>query len=124
MYKPNKAEATRIEFRSPDPACNPYLSFALMLASGLRGVEENYKLPEPIEEDIFEMSEQKRNQLNIKSLPGSLIESIREMEKSQLVKNTLGEHIFQKFIANKKNEWDEYRTHVSQFELDRYLPRL
>ena len=95
-----------------------------MLASGLRGVEENYKLPEPIEEDIFEMSEQKRNQLNIKSLPGSLIESIREMEKSQLVKNTLGEHIFQKFIANKKNEWDEYRTHVSQFELDRYLPRL
>lgn len=124
MYKPNKEKATRIELRSPDPACNPYLAFSVMLAAGLEGVEEKYKLPEPIEEDIFQMDEKRRNKLNIKSLPGSLYEAIEELEKSKLVRDTLGDHIFGKFIDNKKIEWDKYRKHVSKFEIDEYLPLL
>ncbi len=124
MYKPKKENATRIEFRSPDPACNPYLAFAVMLAAGLRGIEKGYELPPPVEEDIFEMSEASRKKHGIDSLPGSLSEAIQLTEKSELVKETLGEHIFEKFIENKKIEWDKYRTHVSQFELERYLPIL
>jgi len=124
MYKPNKAEATRAEFRCPDPACNPYLTFALMLAAGLRGVREGYELPHPVEEDIFEMSAEERAERGIDSLPGSLEEAVAETEKSELVRETLGDHIFGKFIANKKIEWDNYRTHVSQYELTKYLPIL
>jgi len=124
MYKPGKEHATRVEFRCPDPACNPYLAFAVMLAAGLRGIEEGYDLPPPVEEDIFEMSPQKRAEKGIESLPGSLAEAIAETEKSDLVREALGEHIFAKFIANKKIEWDRYRTHVSQYELERYLPVL
>ena len=122
MYKPGKEMATRIEFRSPDPACNPYLAFAVMLAAGLKGVEENYELPEPIEEDIYEMDEAARESAGITSLPGNLFEAIQEVEKSELVRDTLGDHIFEKFIENKKIEWDCYRTHVSKFEIDKYLP--
>jgi glutamine synthetase len=124
MYKPGKEKATRIEFRSPDPACNPYLAFAVMLAAGLKGVEKGYELPPPVEEDIFEMSEASRKKHGIDSLPGSLSEAIQLTEKSELVKEALGDHIFQKFIENKKIEWDQYRTHVSQFELKKYLPIL
>ena len=124
MYKPGKEKATRIEYRSPDPACNPYLAFAVMLAAGLKGIKEGYELPPPIEEDIFEMSEEERTHRGIESLPGSLYEAIQYTEKSELVRETLGEHIFQKFIQNKKIEWDQYRTHVSQFELEKYLPIL
>jgi glutamine synthetase len=124
MYKPDKAVATRAEFRCPDPACNPYLAFAVMLASGLKGVEEGYELPEPVEEDIFHLSEQERERRGIGSLPGSLAEAIQETERSELVREALGDHIFEKFIANKKIEWDDYRTHVSQYELQRYLPIL
>jgi len=124
MYKPGKEKATRMEFRSPDPACNPYLTFAVMLAAGLKGIEQGYTLPDPIEEDIFEMSEEARKRHGIESLPGNLLEAIQLTEKSELVKETLGDHIFQKFIENKKIEWDQYRTHVSQFELDKYLPIL
>jgi len=124
MYKPGKEKATRIEFRSPDPACNPYLAFAVMLAAGLKGVEKGYELPAPVEEDIFEMSEASRKKHGIDSLPGSLAEAIQLTEKSELVKETLGDHIFEKFIENKKIEWDQYRTHVSQFELEKYLPIL
>lgn len=124
MYKPGKEKATRIEFRSPDPACNPYLAFAVMLAAGLKGVEKGYELPPPVEEDIFEMSEASRKKHGIDSLPGSLAEAIQLTEKSELVKETLGDHIFGKFIENKKIEWDQYRTHVSQFELEKYLPIL
>lgn len=124
MYKPNKEKATRIEFRSPDPACNPYLAFSVMLSAGLKGIEENLAIPEPVEEDIFEMDEKKRNKLGIKSLPGSLFEAMAEMKKSELVKKALGDHIFHKFIANKKIEWDNFRTHVSKYEIDRYLPLL
>jgi glutamine synthetase len=122
MYKPGKEEATRIEFRSPDPACNPYLAFAVMLAAGLRGIEENYPLPDPVEEDIYEMDEAARLKAGIESLPGNLFEAIKEVEKSELVRETLGDHIFNKFIENKKLEWDSYRTHVSRFEIEKYLP--
>ena len=124
MYKPGKEKATRIELRCPDPACNPYLAFAVMLAAGLKGVEKDYKLAAPVEEDIFEMSEKERKQHGIDSLPGSLQEAVQAMEKSELVRETLGDHIFQKFIENKNIEWDQYRLHVSQFELEKYLPIL
>jgi len=124
MYKPGKEKATRMEYRSPDPACNPYLAFAVMLAAGLKGIEKGYELAPPVEEDIFEMSEASRKKHGIDSLPGSLAEAIQLTEKSELVRETLGDHIFTKFIENKKIEWDQYRTHVSQFELDKYLPIL
>lgn len=124
MYKPGKEKATRIEFRAPDPACNPYLAFAVMLAAGLKGMEDQYELPEPMEEDIFEMSVAVRKNKGIESLPGSLYEAIVECEKSELVRQTLGEHIFHKFIENKKIEWDRYRVQVNVYEIERYLPML
>jgi len=124
MYKPGKEEATRIEFRSPDPSCNPYLAFAVMLGAGLEGIEKKYELPDPIEEDIFEMNPGERRAHGITDLPGNLYAAILEAEKSELVKKILGEHVFNKFIENKKIEWDRYRTHVSQFEIERYLPTL
>jgi len=124
MYKPGKEQATRIEFRSPDPACNPYLAFAIMLAAGLKGIEGNYPLPDPIEEDIYEMDEEARDRAGITSLPGNLFEALQEVEESELVRETLGDHIFNKFVANKKIEWDRYRTHVSQYEIEKYLPIL
>ena len=124
MYKPGKEKATRMELRSPDPACNPYLAFAVMLAAGLKGIEKGYELPPPVEEDIFEMSEAARRKHGIDSLPGNLLEAIQLTEKSELVRETLGDHIFNKFIENKNIEWDQYRTHVSQFELEKYLPIL
>ena len=110
--------------RFPDPACNPYLAFAVMLAAGLKGIQEGYELPEPVEEDIFELSPEERAKKGIDSLPGSLDEAIAETEKSALVREALGDHIFEKFIANKKIEWDKYRVHISQFELEKYLPIL
>jgi glutamine synthetase len=124
MYKPGKEKATRIEFRSPDPACNPYLAFAVMLGAGMDGIERKLELPEPIEADIFEMNPAERRAHGIIDLPGNLYAAILETEKSALVREILGEHIFSKFIENKKIEWDHYRTHVSQFEIDRYLPKL
>jgi glutamine synthetase len=124
MYKPGKEKATRIEFRSPDPSCNPYLAFAVMLGAGMEGIKKKYPLPDPIEEDIFEMNPAERRAYGIKDLPGNLYAAIIETEKSDLVHKVLGEHIFHKFIVNKKIEWDQYRTHVSQYELERYLPKL
>jgi len=124
MYKPGKSQATRMEFRCPDPACNPYLAFAVMLAAGLKGVEKGYKLPDPIEEDIFEMSAAERAAQGIDSLPGSLGQAIHFTERSELVREALGDHIFEKFIANKTIEWDRYRTQVSDYELEKYLPIL
>jgi glutamine synthetase len=123
-YKPGKEKATRIELRSPDPACNPYLAFALMLAAGLKGIDEKLEPPSPVEIDVFKLSENERKKLNIDCLPGTLEEAVREFEKSQLAKEILGEHIFESLVANKKVEWDQYRIHVSQYELDRYLPFL
>lgn len=122
MYKPGKEAATRIEFRAPDPACNPYLAFAVMLAAGLKGVENEYELPDPIEEDIYEMTAKEKDVRGIITLPGNLYEAILEVERSELVKEALGEHIFNKFLENKKIEWDIFRTHVSKFEIEKYLP--
>ena len=124
MYKPGKELATRIEFRSPDPSCNPYLAFAVMLGAGMSGIEKKLELPNPIEEDIFEMNPAERRAHGITDLPGNLYAAIIETENSEMVREVLGEHIFNKFIENKKIEWDHYRTHVSQFELERYLPKL
>jgi len=124
MYKPGKEQATRMEFRCPDPACNPYLAYAVMLAAGLKGIKEKYKLPDPVEEDIFEMSPTAREQAGIESLPGSLGQAIEATKDSEVVRHALGDHIFDKFIQNKMIEWDRYRTHVSQWELDTYLPIL
>lgn len=121
MYKPGKETATRCEYRAPDPACNPYLAFAVMLAAGLKGIESNYPLPEPVEEDVYHMSLAERERLGIKELPGSLYEAVLEMEKSDLLRQAVGDHIFNKFLDNKKIEWDRFRTHVSQYEIDRYL---
>ncbi len=89
MYKPGKEIATRIEFRAPDPACNPYLAFAVMLAAGLKGIEDEYELPDPIEEDIYEMSEKDKTERGIMTLPGNLYEAILEVEKSELVKQLI-----------------------------------
>ena len=124
MYKPGKEKATRAELRCADPACNPYLAFSVMLAAGLKGVKEGYELPDPIEEDIFKMSDKRKAELGIESLPGSLGEAIECTAKSELVREALGDHVFGKFIENKRIEWDRYRTHVSQYELDTYLPIL
>jgi len=124
MYKPGKEKATRAELRCPDPACNPYLAFSVMLAAGLKGIKEGYQLPDPIEEDIFEMTPARKAELGIEALPGSLGEAIALTEKSELVREALGDHVFEKFIANKKIEWDKYRIHISQYELENYLPIL
>jgi glutamine synthetase len=124
MYKPGKEKATRIEVRFPDPSCNPYLAFAVMLAAGLKGMEKKYDLPNPIEEDIYHFDAEKRKKYNITELPGNLYEAITELEKSELIREALGDHIFNKFIENKKIEWDRFRTHVSQYELENYLPIL
>ncbi len=124
MYKPGKETATRCEYRAPDPACNPYLAFAVMLAAGLKGIEGKYPLAEPVELDIYHLSEPERNRLGIQELPGSLHEAVTEIEKSALVREALGDHIFNKFLENKQIEWDRFRTHVSTYEIERYLPIL
>lgn len=124
MYKPGKEAATRIEYRSPDPAANPYLAFSVMLVAGLAGIANKYDLPPPQERDIYHMSEDERKAVGINSLPGSLNEAIQLAERSYIVREALGDHVFENFIAIKKAEWDEYRTNVSQWELERYLPLL
>ncbi|MBI4709786.1 MAG: glutamine synthetase [Nitrospirae bacterium] len=124
LYKPGKEKATRIELRSPDPSCNPYLAFSVMLAAGLEGIEKNYELPEPVEKDIYHLTEEEKHQLGIKSLPGSLIEAIEIAEKSDVVRKALGDHIFNNFIENKKIEWDNYRIKIHPYEIERYLPIL
>ncbi|HDO25254.1 MAG TPA: glutamine synthetase, partial [Nitrospirae bacterium] len=121
MYKPGKEQATRIEFRSPDPSCNPYLAFSVMLAAGLEGIEKGYKLPEPIEKDIFRLDDKAKKKLGITSLPGSLAKAMEITEKSEVVSKALGDHIFNNFIASKKMEWDEYRIRIHPYELEKYL---
>jgi len=103
---------------------NPYLAFAVMLRAGLEGIKNKYPLPEPIEEDVYEMTTERRKELNIGALPGSLYEAIEQVESSKLIRDTLGEHVFEKLVENKKIEWDRFRTHVSQYEVETYLPIL
>ncbi len=113
--------ATRIEYRSPDPGCNPYLAFSLLLAAGMRGIKEGYELPEEADANLFEMDDAALAKLGINQLPQSLAEALDKMEQSELVHEALGDHIFEWFLRNKRREWRDYKTHVSQFELDRYL---
>ena len=124
MYKPGKEKATRIELRCPDPACNPYLAFSVCLAAGLKGIDAGYTLRPPTEDDIYEMDAKERKELEIESLPGSLIEAVDLTGKSKLVKDTLGDHVYTKFLENKRIEWDNYRTWVSDYELNEYYPIL
>ncbi len=123
-YQPGKEKATRAEFRSPDPACNPYLTFAVLLAAGLDGIEKKYELPDQMEKNLYHLSDAERQSLGIESLPGSLGEAIAITEKSELVKKTLGDHTFNRFIDVKKQEWEEYRIQVTEYELKKYLPVL
>jgi len=121
MYKPGKEKATRVEYRSPDPACNPYLAFSVMLAAGMAGVKNKYELPPSTEKDVYLMSGEEREKEGVRSLPGSLIEAITLTEKSELVRETLGEHTFNNFITSKLVEWDRYRVNVTEWELKEYL---
>jgi glutamine synthetase len=122
--KRGKAESTRIEYRAPDPACNPYLAFSLILAAGLKGIEEGYELPPEAGTNLYALTPEELLAEGIAPLPGNLHEAIEAMERSELAAETLGEHVFEFFIRNKRAEWLDYKTQISQFEIDRYLPRL
>ena len=124
MYQPGKEVATRMELRCPDPSGNPYLQFAVMLQAGLKGIEQGYKLPEPMELNLYHLTDEERAEKGIKSLPASLGEAIAITEKSEVVKEALGKHTFERFISVKKKEWDEFRIQVTEYELKRYLPIL
>ncbi|MDP8252905.1 MAG: glutamine synthetase family protein [Candidatus Kaelpia aquatica] len=124
MYKPGEEKATRIEFRSPDPACNPYLAFASMLSAGLKGMKNNYPLQEPLEKDVYRLTTEEMKEIGVECLPGSLIEAIEIAENSELLRETLGEHVFSNLMMAKKIEWDEYRKRVHDYEIDTYLPVL
>jgi glutamine synthetase len=121
LYHPGKEQATRMELRCPDPACNPYLTFASLLMAGLEGVEKGYELPEPMEKNLYHLSPDERKRLGIEQLPETLGEAIELTAQSELVLKTLGEHMFNRFVEIKRQEWEEYRVQVTQWELDRYL---
>ena len=124
MYHPGKENATRAELRSPDPACNPYLTFAVMLQAGLEGIEKKYKLAAPMEKNLYHLSSEERKKFGIKSLPDSLGKAVLITEKSELIKRALGNHVFNRLIELKKNEWEDYRIQVTKYELDKLLPIL
>ncbi|MDQ1292159.1 MAG: glutamine synthetase [Actinomycetota bacterium] len=124
MYKPSKGNSTRIEYRAIDSACNPYLAFAILLAAGLKGVDDGLDLPPGAEDDVWSLTDSERRALGIKPLPADLAEALAIMEESELVAETLGEGVFDYFLRNKRKEWADYRSQVSQYELDRYLPML
>src|ERR671916_253874 len=121
VYEPGEEKATRAELRCPDPSCNPYLAFAAMLHAGLEGIERGYELPPPMERNLYDMSDAERDEAVIGSLPKSLGEAIEEMENSPLVRKALGDHVFDAYVALKKEEWDDYRVQVTPWEFDRYL---
>ena len=122
MYKPNKGQSTRVELRTLDAACNPYLAFAVILAAGLKGIEGGLELPAEAEDDVWSLSERERKALGLQPLPRTLAEAIGHAENSELLAETLGEQVFDFFLRNKRNEWEEYRGQVSQFERDHMLP--
>ena len=123
-YRPNKKDSVRVEFRAPDPACNPYLAFSVMLAAGLEGIEKGYELSPPMEEDLTRLSPEELLEKGIARLPDNLLDAVRLMEKSELIKSALGADLFDKFIQNKKIEWRSYHQHISEYEMERYLPML
>jgi glutamine synthetase len=124
QYKPGKEEATRIEYRSPDPACNPYLAFAVMLGAGLAGVAESYELAPEASNNIYEMTPSEREVAGIASLPEDLHDAIALAESSSVLRDVLGEHVHEFLIRNKREEWDAYKAVVTPYEVERYLPVL
>src|SRR3954470_24156197 len=124
LSKTGKNESSRIEFRAPDPACNPYLAFSLILAAGLKGIEEGYQLPPEATDNIYALSDEERVADGIGSLPGSLRDALDAMEHSDLVKEALGDHVFENFLVNKRREWADYKADVTPFEIARYLGTL
>ncbi|MFH1857200.1 MAG: glutamine synthetase family protein [Candidatus Omnitrophota bacterium] len=124
MYHPGNENATRAELRCPDPACNPYLTFAVMLNAGLDGIEKNYKLQDPMEQNLYHLSNEERAKLGIESLPDSLGEAVSISEKSDLVKKALGDHVFTRLMELKKKEWEDYRIQLTKYEMDNLLPIL
>jgi glutamine synthetase len=121
LYHPGKEQATRMELRCPDPACNPYLTFAALLQAGLEGIEKGYELPDPMEKNLYHLTAEERRRLGIEQLPESLGEAIEITAESELMLRTLGEHTFNRYIEIKRQEWEDYRVQVTQWELDRYL---
>jgi len=123
-YRAGKESSTRMELRCPDPACNPYLTFAALLQAGLEGIEKGYELPEPMEKNLYHLAPEDRRRLGIEQLPETLGEAIELTAESELVLRTLGEHMFNRYVEIKRQEWDDYRVQVTRWELDRYLPLL
>ncbi len=121
---PNKEFSVRAEFRVPDPACNPYLAFSVMLAAGLEGIEKGYQLPAAMEEDVTAVGAGELEKRGIERLPDNLLDAVRRMEKSRLVRSALGDDLFEKLVQNKKIEWQRYHQRISDYEMDRYLPLL
>jgi glutamine synthetase len=124
QYHPGNEQATRMELRCPDPACNPYLTFAALLQAGLEGIEHGYELPEPMEKNLYHLTPEERRRLGIEQLPATLGEAIELTAQSELVLRTLGEHTFNRYIEIKRQEWNDYRIQVTPWELQRYLPIL
>jgi len=121
MYTPNKSSSRRVEVRSPDSACNPYLTFAVLLAAGLRGVEKGYVLGPQAEDNVWTLTPEERRAMGYRELPGSLGNALEAMESSELVAEALGEHVFDFFLRNKRTEWENYRSNVTPYELKQYL---
>jgi glutamine synthetase len=124
LYHPGRERTTRMELRCPDPACNPYLTFAVLLQAGLEGIEHGYELPDPMETNLYHLAADERRRLGIEQLPETLGEAIELTAQSELALRTLGEHVFNRYIEIKRQEWDDYRVQVTAWELDRYLPVL
>ena len=121
LYKPGNEQATRAEIRCPDPACNPYLTFAALLHAGLEGIEKGYELPDPMETNLYHLTAEQRKERGIVSLPETLGEAIDELSESELAKKALGPHIFDRYVELKRKEWDDYRVQLTEWERDRYL---
>jgi glutamine synthetase len=124
LYKPGSEQATRAEIRCPDPACNPYLTFACLLHAGLDGIEHGYDLPDPMETNLYHLTAEQRRERGIVSLPETLGEAIDELAGSELARKALGPHIFDRYVELKRKEWDEYRVQLTEWELERYLAAL
>jgi glutamine synthetase len=121
---PAKPKSARIELRFPDPSANPYLAFAVMLKAGLDGIKRDLPLTPPFEENLYHVTEERRRQSGIGMLPGSLIEAVQDLERDSVIQEALGEHVFERFVEAKTEEWDAYRLQVTPWELERYLPIL
>jgi glutamine synthetase len=122
-FNPEKSEAARAEIRCPDPSCNPYLAFAVLLKAGLKGMQDNLTAPDPVEEDVYEFDDDKLKKYYIETLPASLGEAVNNMKNSKLAAEALGSHLFEKYLESRKTEWDEYRIRVFDWELERYLEK-